>query len=141
MEQTTVTHQPGLSVTKASALAFQEEEVGCSTTGSEDNWRSNDVPAATDPVLTQPGLGVTTTTITTITQTGGGWSTGLLDVCGDKTTCNMKRRHSRGPGAVLLRPEFSSPVRRVSVHASATRIHFCHTSWDQGAVQDTGQCV
>lgn len=44
-------------------------------------------PEETEPVLTQPGLGVTTTTITTITQTGGGWSSGLLDVCGDMTTC------------------------------------------------------
>lgn len=42
-----------------------------------------------EPVLTQPGLGVTTTTITTITQTGGDWSSGLFDVCGDKTTCNF----------------------------------------------------
>ncbi|XP_043078045.1 PLAC8-like protein 1 isoform X1 [Puntigrus tetrazona] len=41
------------------------------------------------PVLTQPGLGVTTTTVTTITQTGGGWSTGLLDVCGDTNTFLM----------------------------------------------------
>lgn len=40
-----------------------------------------------DPVLTQPGLGSTTTTITTITQTGGDWSSGLFDVCGDMTTC------------------------------------------------------
>lgn len=75
---------------QTSASAFHEEEVGGSTTGSEDIWGSYDVPAATDPVLTQPGLGVTTTTITTITQTGGGWSTGLFDVCGDTTTCNMK---------------------------------------------------
>ncbi|KAL2094625.1 hypothetical protein ACEWY4_009344 [Coilia grayii] len=41
------------------------------------------------PVLTQPGLGVTTTTVTTITQTGGDWSTGLFNVCGDSTTCLM----------------------------------------------------
>ncbi|KAB5548621.1 hypothetical protein PHYPO_G00057710 [Pangasianodon hypophthalmus] len=39
------------------------------------------------PVLTQPGLGVTTTTVTTITQTGGDWSTGLCDVCDDVSTC------------------------------------------------------
>ncbi|XP_060792522.1 PLAC8-like protein 1 isoform X3 [Neoarius graeffei] len=39
------------------------------------------------PVLTQPGLGVTTTTVTTITQTGGDWSTGLFDVCDDVGTC------------------------------------------------------
>lgn len=67
-----------------------EEEVGGFTTGSEDNLRSSKVPALTDPILTQPGLGVTTTTVTTITQTGGGWSTGLFNVCADKTTCNMK---------------------------------------------------
>ncbi|XP_029030614.1 PLAC8-like protein 1 [Betta splendens] len=79
MEQTTVTHQPELSL--------QDEEVVVFTAGGDDRWRSNSVPAAAGPVLTQPGLGVTTTTITTITQTGGGWSTGLFDVCGDKTTC------------------------------------------------------
>nr|XP_006631926.1 PREDICTED: PLAC8-like protein 1 [Lepisosteus oculatus] len=39
------------------------------------------------PVVTQPGLGVTTTTITTITQTGGDWSTSLFNVCSDKTVC------------------------------------------------------
>ncbi|XP_053504804.1 cornifelin homolog B [Ictalurus furcatus] len=39
------------------------------------------------PVLTQPGLGVTTTTVTTLTQTGGDWSTGLFDVCDDASTC------------------------------------------------------
>lgn len=42
------------------------------------------------PVLTQPGLGETTTTVTTITQTGGDWSTGLFDVCGDTSTCKRK---------------------------------------------------
>ncbi|XP_028277663.1 PLAC8-like protein 1 isoform X2 [Parambassis ranga] len=84
MEETTVTHQPRLSVR---ASAFQEEEVGGFTVGSENNWRLNVAPAAMDPVLTQPGLGVTTTTITTVTQTGGDWSTGLFDVCADKTTC------------------------------------------------------
>ncbi|XP_058613261.1 PLAC8-like protein 1 isoform X2 [Onychostoma macrolepis] len=41
------------------------------------------------PVLTQPGLGVTTTTVTTITQTGGDWSTGLFDVCSDTSTFLM----------------------------------------------------
>ncbi|KAM9846653.1 PLAC8-like protein 1 isoform 3-T3 [Aulostomus maculatus] len=87
MEQTTVTHQPGLSVFNASASKFHEEEVEGFTTGSEDNWRSDSNPAVKGPVLTQPGLGVTTTTITTITQTGGDWSTGLFDICGDKTTC------------------------------------------------------
>ncbi|XP_037603521.1 PLAC8-like protein 1 isoform X2 [Sebastes umbrosus] len=87
MEEMTVTHQPRLSVTEASVSAFLEEEVGGFTAGSEDDLRSDKGPAVTDPVLTQPGLGVTTTTITTITQTGGDWSTGLFDVCGDKTTC------------------------------------------------------
>lgn len=42
------------------------------------------------PVLTQPGLGVTTTTVTTISQTGGDWSTGLFEVCGDASTCKRK---------------------------------------------------
>uniref|UniRef100_A0A8C1V202 PLAC8 like 1 n=1 Tax=Cyprinus carpio TaxID=7962 RepID=A0A8C1V202_CYPCA len=41
------------------------------------------------PVLTQPGLGVTTTTVTTISQTGGDWSTGLFEVCGDASTFLM----------------------------------------------------
>lgn len=87
MEETTVTHQPRLSVTEASASAFQKEEVEGFTTGSEDNQSLNEISTVMDPVLTQPGLGITTTTITTITQTGGDWSTGLFDVCGDKTTC------------------------------------------------------
>lgn len=87
MEETTVTHQPRLSATEASASAFQEKEVEGFTTGSEDNQSLNEVSTVMDPVLTQPGLGITTTTITTITQTGGDWSTGLFDVCGDKTTC------------------------------------------------------
>ncbi|KAM9331785.1 cornifelin homolog A [Pholidichthys leucotaenia] len=86
MEETTVTQHPGLA-TDALASAFHEEEVGGFTTESEDKWRSDKVHAVADPVLTQPGLGITTTTITTITQTGGDWSTGLFDVCGDKTTC------------------------------------------------------
>lgn len=51
-------------------------------------WRPQSNAVTTDlPVLTQPGRGVTTTTITTITQTGGDWSTGLLEVWGDMTTC------------------------------------------------------
>lgn len=87
MEQTTVTHQPDLSHSRAPSPVLQEEEVVCSTRGSKLNLTLNSHPAATDPVLTQPGLAVTTTTITTITQTGGDWSTGLFDICGDKTTC------------------------------------------------------
>lgn len=82
--------RPELSVTEASASESSEEEVAGFTAGSQGNRRSDDVPAVTEPILTQPGLGITTTTITTITQTGGDWSTGLFDVCGDKTTCNMK---------------------------------------------------
>ncbi|RVE64084.1 hypothetical protein OJAV_G00142750 [Oryzias javanicus] len=82
MEETTVTDQPEASVRKTSAR--KDEEVKNSTTGSEDGCK---LPAVEDVVLTQPGLGVTTTTITTITQTGGQWSTGLFNVCGDKTTC------------------------------------------------------
>lgn len=81
--------RPGLSGTKASASEFQEEEPVGFATVSEDRRTSNNVPAVADPVVTQPGLGITTTTVTTITQTGGDWSTGLFDICGDKTTCNM----------------------------------------------------
>ncbi|KAF7659936.1 hypothetical protein LDENG_00290760 [Lucifuga dentata] len=88
MEQMIVTEQPGPALTKDSAASeSEEEEVKTNTTGSDNKWRSNDIRVVTEPFLTQPGLGVTTTTITTITQTGGDWSTGLLDVCGDKTIC------------------------------------------------------
>lgn len=87
MEQTTVTHQPDLSHSRTPSPVLQEEVVVLPTRGSKLNLTSDSHPAATDPVLTQPGLGVTTTTITTITQTGGDWSTGLFDICGDKTTC------------------------------------------------------
>lgn len=84
MEEKTVTHQPQLTVAPTSV--FGGENVEHKKDG-EVSWGSNRVPADTDPVLTQPGLGITTTTITTITQTGGNWSSGLLDVCGDRTTC------------------------------------------------------
>ncbi|XP_034746800.1 cornifelin homolog B [Etheostoma cragini] len=87
MEQTTVTDQPRTSVTKASASAVQAEEVRGLTAGNKNDLGSHNVPAVTDTVLTQPGLGITTTTITTITQTGGDWSTGLFDICRDKPTC------------------------------------------------------
>ncbi|XP_034033945.1 PLAC8-like protein 1 [Thalassophryne amazonica] len=80
MEQTTVTQKPGLSVTKAST--FECQGMRDFILQSNDNWGSNN-----NPVVTQPGLGVTKTTITTITQTGGDWSTGLFDICRDKTTC------------------------------------------------------
>ncbi|KAI1903035.1 hypothetical protein AGOR_G00023020 [Albula goreensis] len=60
------------------------EEDDSRPTGSGSQF----VPTSeTEPVLTQPGLGVTKTTVTTITQTGGDWSTGLFHVCGDVTTC------------------------------------------------------
>ncbi|KAJ3589814.1 hypothetical protein NHX12_010655 [Muraenolepis orangiensis] len=49
-----------------------------------------------EPVLTQPGLGVTTTTVTTITQTGGDWSTGLFDIFGDGTTLTGARGVAAG---------------------------------------------
>ncbi|KAG7234489.1 hypothetical protein INR49_004593 [Caranx melampygus] len=76
-----------MSPFRPAASEEQQQEVEGSTTGSEENRKSDIDPDATEPILTQPGLGVTTTTITTITQTGGDWSTGLFDVCGDKTTC------------------------------------------------------
>ncbi|KAM3601903.1 uncharacterized protein V6R79_020920 [Siganus canaliculatus] len=87
MEQMTVSHQPRLSVTTSAFKEEEEAEEVAVVLGSAENWASNSVPKAQEPVVTQPGLGITTTTITTITQTGGDWSTGLFDVCGDKTTC------------------------------------------------------
>lgn len=69
----------------------EEEEVGGFAAVSQDNVMSMSACAPTDPVLTQPGLGSTTTTITTITQTGGDWSSGLFDVCGDMTTCMPRK--------------------------------------------------
>jgi len=73
----------------------------------------------TDPVLTQPGLGVTTTTITTITQTGGDWSTGLFDVCGDKTTCNMNAQtHEHGHASVhILRDYYTQNAQTITRNA------------------------
>ncbi|TWW74469.1 PLAC8-like protein 1 [Takifugu flavidus] len=84
MEPTKFTHQPELSLID---VHKRKEEVGGSAAESEDNVMSKSVRAPTDPVLTQPGLGTTSTTITTITQTGGDWSSSLFDACGDKTTC------------------------------------------------------
>ncbi|KAF7206201.1 PLAC8-like 1 [Nothobranchius furzeri] len=81
MDETTVTHQPQMS-----AAAFPQNEE-TEVLGSTGNQRSYQVPDEMDPVLIQPGLGVTTTTITTVTQTGGDWSTSLFNVCGDKTSC------------------------------------------------------
>ncbi|XP_061658884.1 cornifelin homolog B [Syngnathoides biaculeatus] len=61
---------------------FQEKEGGGGM-----HSRSNTVPYSSAVALTQPGLGVTTTTVTTITQTGGDWSSGLFDICADEGTC------------------------------------------------------
>ncbi|KAM4726468.1 cornifelin homolog A [Anableps anableps] len=87
MEETTVTDQPELPVKNVSVLMSQDEEVEGFNTPNDDTQRSKEVPVMMNPVVTQPGPGIATTTITTITQIGGDWSTGLLDVCGDKTTC------------------------------------------------------
>ncbi|XP_076024270.1 cornifelin [Genypterus blacodes] len=87
MEQT-VAEQPGPLLAKESAaFGSEEKEMRSTSTGSECKWRSKLLHAETQAILTQPGLGVTTTTVTTIIQTGGGWSTDLLDVCGDKSIC------------------------------------------------------
>ncbi|XP_061818549.1 uncharacterized protein [Nerophis lumbriciformis] len=82
MEPTVVTHQPFFLGSR-----FKEKEDGGLPAGSSANGRSNSAPFASVVALTQPGLGVTTTTITTITQTGGTWSTGLLDFDADTSTC------------------------------------------------------
>ncbi|KAM9782160.1 cornifelin homolog B [Syngnathus typhle] len=77
MEQSIVTQQPSLS----------GKGDGCFPTGSDTRWKSNNFPYMSVAALTQPGLGVTTTTVTTITQTGGDWTSGLFDICADKCTC------------------------------------------------------
>lgn len=41
---------------------------------------------------------------------------------------------------MLLGPEFSPPLWRMSVLAFITRVHLCHESRDQGEVQDPGEC-
>lgn len=66
----------------------EDEEAGGWDIGTE-SWNTQSAASAAMklPVLTQPGLGVTTTTVTTITQTGGDWSSSLFNVCGDRTTC------------------------------------------------------
>lgn len=83
----TVTQQPRLSFSNGSVSGFLYQEMADLIPGSEDSWRSQLVAAVTGPVLTQPGLGITTSTVTTVTQTGGDWSTGLWDVCSDRNTC------------------------------------------------------
>ncbi|XP_055004600.1 cornifelin homolog B isoform X2 [Boleophthalmus pectinirostris] len=85
MEQA-VTHQPRLSFSKRLPSDVQYQQMAEFIPGSEqESWRPEVIPTVSDPVLTQPGLGVTTTTITTISQTGGDWSTELFDVCSDRT--------------------------------------------------------
>ncbi|KAL4659755.1 PLAC8-like protein 1 [Arapaima gigas] len=59
-----------------------EEVTSQGVRGEEDPEETLDLT-----VIEQPGLGVTTMTVTTIIQTGGGWSTGLFNVCSDMTTC------------------------------------------------------
>ncbi|XP_014866315.1 PREDICTED: PLAC8-like protein 1 [Poecilia mexicana] len=87
MEEMTVTDQPECSVKNVSASMCQDEEVEGFDTQTDDGQRSNEVPVSMSLVVTQPGRGIATTTITTVTQMGGDWSTGLFNVCGDKTTC------------------------------------------------------
>ncbi|XP_015245354.1 PREDICTED: cornifelin homolog B-like [Cyprinodon variegatus] len=87
MEETTATDQAELAVSNVSPLMSQDEEEEDLSIQNDDTSRSDKVPVTIDPVLTQPGPAMATTTITTVTQMGGDWSTGLLDVCGDMTTC------------------------------------------------------
>uniref|UniRef100_A0A8C6THN9 PLAC8 like 1 n=1 Tax=Neogobius melanostomus TaxID=47308 RepID=A0A8C6THN9_9GOBI len=84
MEQAAVTQQPRLSLTKRSSSDFQFQEMEFNPRSQEGCWRSDFAPSVTDIVFTQPGLGVTTTNVTMITQTGGDWSTGLFDICSDR---------------------------------------------------------
>ncbi|XP_038268464.1 PLAC8-like protein 1 [Dermochelys coriacea] len=42
---------------------------------------------ATEPVTTQPTHRVGMSTITTVTRTGGDWTTGLFGICSDKSVC------------------------------------------------------
>ncbi|XP_029555568.1 cornifelin homolog A isoform X1 [Salmo trutta] len=94
MEDTTaiVTTDHCAPVTKAAKQQApgdeEDEEAGGWDIGTE-SWNTQSAASAAMklPVLTQPGLGVTTTTVTTITQTGGDWSSSLFNVCGDRTTC------------------------------------------------------
>ncbi|XP_031427639.1 cornifelin homolog B isoform X2 [Clupea harengus] len=73
------------------------KEVALQDANSDDGSLREETPMpiaasavmADSPVVTQPGLGRTTTTVTTITQTGGDWSTGLFNVCGESSTCLM----------------------------------------------------
>ncbi|XP_052313566.1 uncharacterized protein LOC118390860 isoform X2 [Oncorhynchus keta] len=78
-------------VTKAAlqqAPGYEEEAGGWDIGTGSAGWNPQSAAAAMElPVLTQPGLGVTKTTVTTITQTGGDWNSSLFNVCGDKTTC------------------------------------------------------
>ncbi|KAM9497985.1 uncharacterized protein ACWYII_001645 isoform 3-T6 [Salvelinus alpinus] len=94
MEDTTaiVTTDHCAPVTKAAKQQApgdeEDEEAGGWDIGTE-SWNTQSAASAVMklPVLTQPGLGVTTTTVTTITQTGGDWSSSLFNVCGERSTC------------------------------------------------------
>ncbi|KAM9130354.1 PLAC8-like protein 1 [Pangshura tecta] len=41
----------------------------------------------TEPVITQPTRGVGMSTVATVIQTGGDWTTGLFGICSDKSVC------------------------------------------------------
>ncbi|XP_074866101.1 PLAC8-like protein 1 [Carettochelys insculpta] len=41
----------------------------------------------TEPVTTQPTRGVHMSTIMAVIRTGGNWTTGLFDICSDKSVC------------------------------------------------------
>lgn len=70
------------------APGYEEEAGGWDIGTGSAGWNPQSAAAAMElPVLMQPGLGVTKTTVTTITQTGGDWNSSLFNVCGDKTTC------------------------------------------------------
>ncbi|XP_056450471.1 cornifelin homolog B isoform X1 [Gadus chalcogrammus] len=86
MDQRTVIQTADRLPIKDRGASGEDYEWCCAARG-QGNWHSGQVSMAMEPVLTQPGLGVTTTTVTTITQTGGDWSTGLFDISGDGTTC------------------------------------------------------
>ncbi|XP_018607396.1 PLAC8-like protein 1 [Scleropages formosus] len=75
---------PAIMATSGDFPTSAAAEEAASQTGSMQEQPGGKVDLT---VTEQPGLGVTTTTMTTITQTGGGWSTGLFNVCGDMTTC------------------------------------------------------
>uniref|UniRef100_A0A7M4EL76 PLAC8 like 1 n=2 Tax=Crocodylus porosus TaxID=8502 RepID=A0A7M4EL76_CROPO len=58
-----------------------------SLTASEDGAFFLDGPRPAQPVTTQPTSRASMSTITTVVQTGGDWTTGLFGVCSDKRVC------------------------------------------------------